>query len=105
MSDVTAAEACKQAGVTYRQFDYWCRRGWIKAEQEQFGGSGRPRSVPWREVKILRLMGQLTAVGLEPYVAHEVARALDAHGVARLAGLGGGVAFEIREVQVGGDDG
>lgn len=93
MSEVGARQAAERAGITYRQFDFWVRRGWIKVETPEGEGSGRPRLVQWHEVEVLRLMGALVAAGVEPEVAAGVARRLRATGMARL-----GTRFVIREV-------
>lgn len=57
--------------LTYRQLDYWCRRGYLKAEGH---GSGTRREWPPTEVAVAGLMAVLTRVGLEVATAAEVAR-------------------------------
>ena len=51
-----------QLGITYRQMDYWARRGFL--HPEGFGGSGTGRKWPADEVQAARRMGRLTAAGL-----------------------------------------
>ena len=59
-------------GVSYRQLDYWCRRGYLRPVHT--GGSGAPRRWTQAEVDIAQLMARLVAAGLPPLVAEQVAR-------------------------------
>lgn len=90
---VRGADVPGRAGITYRQFDYWVRRGFLNVQREPGAGSGVPRLVHWREVQVARLMGELTAVGVEPEVAAAAARQLQEGGAARLG------PFEVRRWQ------
>lgn len=38
---LAAEEACRLAGVSYRQLDYWASKGWLDVEENP--GSGKPR--------------------------------------------------------------
>jgi DNA-binding transcriptional MerR regulator len=78
----SVARAC---GITYRQLDYWVRRGWVRPE-EPLPGQGRPREWPAAELNIARQMGLLIAAGFNAEAAHQVARdgrALDVLGALR----------------------
>lgn len=58
MSAVSAAEAARQAGITYRQLDYWLRQGIIKVTGEATPGSGHRRTFTRTEVAALRELVQ-----------------------------------------------
>lgn len=65
--DVTAA-----AGITYRQLDHWCRKGYLRTANDT--GSGSQRAFTRTELDVARLMGVLVAVGVHPAAAETVAR-------------------------------
>ena len=75
-------DAVTRAGVTYRQADYWIRRGWVQVLHD--GGTGQSREITRGEAEVLRLMGQLTQIGLKPAVAAETARLIQETGAAVL---------------------
>jgi hypothetical protein len=60
-------------GITYRQLDYWVRIGYLHPERER-EGSGHPRIWPDEEQRVAREMGQLVRAGLDPDLAHRLAR-------------------------------
>jgi hypothetical protein len=94
---VTAKVAVDAAGITYRQFDYWCRRGYLQVNKRNEGaGAGVPRVVPWREVQVARLMGELIAAGVEVETACRVAREIRTTGFGTLGGK-----FRIRPLPGG----
>lgn len=73
--------------ITYRQFDYWIRRGYIKLA-EPTPGSGRPRPpLDPTEERVVALMAALVSDGVDPAKACEVARDLVASGRSHLGGL------------------
>lgn len=53
-----------EAGITYRQMDYWCRTGSL--ESEGGGSSGVPRTFARCEVPVAALLGRLSRLGLSP---------------------------------------
>ena len=55
-----SATVQEQAGITYRQLDYWVRLEFLRPEIHQ----GRDRWWPPREVEIATRMGRLVAAGL-----------------------------------------
>lgn len=68
---------CEDLGITYRQLDYWSRLGHLRPVRMERGkgeGSGSPRVWPSAELQVARLMGRLTAAGIQPSLAAVVAR-------------------------------
>jgi hypothetical protein len=80
---VPASEIPAMVGISYRQFDPWVRRGYIKADNP-FPGSGYPRVVSTDEVEVARVMGELVAQGIEPAAAAKLAREIRADGAGSL---------------------
>lgn len=64
----SSPEAALMAGITYRELDYWCRRGAINPNDGASPGSGRPRRWTPTEVEWLIELGhvqrRVRAVGL-----------------------------------------
>jgi hypothetical protein len=77
------ADLCERYRITARQFDHWCRNGWIRAVQDGVG-TGYPRRLPEGEELVLGLMALLVRNGVRPPVACLWARALVANGYFRL---------------------
>ena len=50
---ITAPDAFRLAGITYRQLDYWATRGWVRPSIEP--GTGRPGRRLYSPDDILRL--------------------------------------------------
>lgn len=61
-----------QAGVTYRQLDYWIRQGYLKPIRT--GGTGHQHEWPKTELSVARWMGRLVKAGFTPEAAAELAR-------------------------------
>lgn len=59
---------------TYRQLDYWTSQGYLRPDVAS-PGSGYVRQWPAAERRIAATMARLTAAGIPPKVAHDVARA------------------------------
>lgn len=74
MSNVPATHPADELGVTYRQLDYWTRKGYLLPTMTSGRGSGHRRTWPDEEVWIARTMGRLVAAGIEPAVAASAAR-------------------------------
>lgn len=53
-----------EAGISYRQLDYWVRTGLLECEGGEW--SGRPRTFHRDEVAVATLLGQLSKLGLSP---------------------------------------
>lgn len=60
-------------GISYRQFDHWCRIGYLRAETT---GSGRDRDFTPSEIRIAHRMAELVKLGFRPEKAAEYARAV-----------------------------
>jgi DNA-binding transcriptional MerR regulator len=60
---ISSMDACEQAGITYRQLDYWCRTGYLGPEQKRWG-SGNPRSFTIRDVALVATAAALHRCGL-----------------------------------------
>lgn len=73
-TDLSRAEVLSALGITYRQLDHWCRRGYLRPIGEG-EGSGSRRAYPPLEVSIGRRIVQLAADGLRLDVAAVRARA------------------------------
>ena len=58
--------------ITYRQLDFWCRKGYIR--QAGPAGSGFSRQIPDTERPVLRLMARLVRIGLQAEQASKLAR-------------------------------
>lgn len=75
MSDpISSKELIARAGITYRQLDYWTRRGALVPLSESSPGSGCPRAWDPHEVRVARLLNVVGPGGW-------------ADDVARVAGL------------------
>lgn len=80
-------EAAKAAGITYRQLDYWTRKGYLRPRDVACPGSGHQREYLPAEIQVAALMGQLCAQGMWPSVAEPIARDLIQTGSASLGAL------------------
>lgn len=81
----TVARVCEEAGITYRQLDYWLRCGYVRREGDRPAkpGSGHSRNLTDDEVRQLIVMGALVTAGIRADVAGVCARRLtDANEVA-----------------------
>jgi len=80
---LTANQAVKAAGVTYRQLDYWTTNRYVRCHHAN-PGSGYGRKYTAQEVHILTLMAALVKQGMEPRTASRVARRIVRTGQARI---------------------
>jgi DNA-binding transcriptional MerR regulator len=71
-----------ELGISYRQLDHWCRRGYLKPEANP--GSGYGREFSDSEVEVAKLMAQLVHAGFQAGKAAKVARRVKTSGVTRL---------------------
>jgi len=60
-------------GLTYRQLDYWCRKGYLRVLNPD-PGSGARRLFPPGEYELLATMAQYVAAGVSPDAAAKAAR-------------------------------
>jgi hypothetical protein len=68
----TPVELHLELGVTYRQLDYWCRRGYLNPVTP--GGSGKWRQWPEGEREVARRMAVLVKSGYKAGAAARLAR-------------------------------
>lgn len=61
-------------GLTYRQLDYWTRRGYLRCVGAQYPGSGVLRFWDPDDVVTLRRVTALADTGMRPSVAFKLAR-------------------------------
>lgn len=66
-------EPFKDAGLTYRQVDHWCNRGYLKPVRHG-RGSGYPRRWPDEEIAVGLRMAELIGEGFRHDVAARRAR-------------------------------
>ena len=62
---ISAVDAFQLAGITYRQLDYWARRGWVEPSIE--AGIGRPGRRLYSPDDVIRLatLGHLGRSGID----------------------------------------
>ncbi|MEL4504347.1 MerR family transcriptional regulator [Luteococcus sp. H138] len=56
--------ACKAAGITYRQLDYWARTGLVAPEIRGAEGSGTQRLYSFRDILMLKVIKRLIDAGI-----------------------------------------
>lgn len=56
--------ACKAAGITYRQLDYWARTGLVEPTIRPATGSGTQRLYGFRDILVLRVVKRLLDSGI-----------------------------------------
>lgn len=56
--------ACKAAGITYRQLDYWARTGLVEPTVRPASGSGTQRLYGFRDILVLRVVKRLLDSGV-----------------------------------------
>lgn len=74
--------ACRAAGITYRQLDYWARTGLVEPTVKSATGSGTHRLYSFRDILVLKVVKRLldTGVSLQQIrtaVAHLRERGVD----------------------------
>lgn len=79
--------ACRAAGVTYRQLDYWARTGLLEPSVRNVSGSGHQRLYSFRDVLVLKVIKRLLDVGVSLQQIRIAVGALRSHGVKELAGI------------------
>ena len=66
--------ACRAAGITYRQLDYWARTGLLKPEVRGATGSGTQRLYSFHDILILKVIKRLIDAGI---ALHQIRAAID----------------------------
>jgi DNA-binding transcriptional MerR regulator len=56
--------ACKAAGITYRQLDYWARTGLVEPSVRGATGSGTQRLYSFRDILLLKVIKRLLDAGI-----------------------------------------
>jgi DNA-binding transcriptional MerR regulator len=56
--------ACKAAGITYRQLDYWARTGLVRPSVKDAKGSGSQRLYSFQDLAMLRLIKRMLDSGV-----------------------------------------
>ena len=56
--------ACKAAGITYRQLDYWARTGLVEPTVRGATGSGTQRLYSFRDILVLKVIKRLLDAGI-----------------------------------------
>ncbi|XEK82221.1 MerR family transcriptional regulator [Mumia sp. Pv4-285] len=56
--------ACKAAGITYRQLDYWARTELVEPSIRDASGSGTQRLYSFRDVLLLKIIKRLLDAGI-----------------------------------------
>jgi DNA-binding transcriptional MerR regulator len=67
----SSAQVCDATGATYRQVDYWIRRGYLHLEKP-LPGSGRLRRYTFKEALQVAVMAAATNAGIHPHRVHPV---------------------------------
>ncbi|HEU4999600.1 MAG TPA: MerR family transcriptional regulator [Lapillicoccus sp.] len=56
--------ACRAAGITYRQLDYWARTGLVEPSVRSATGSGTQRLYGFRDILVLKIVKRLLDTGV-----------------------------------------
>ncbi|MCE1177622.1 MAG: MerR family transcriptional regulator [Micrococcales bacterium] len=79
--------ACKAAGITYRQLDYWARTGLVEPSVRSATGSGTQRLYGFRDILVLKVVKRLLDTGVSLQQIRVAIQALRDRGVEDLAGI------------------
>ncbi|NHI18450.1 MerR family transcriptional regulator [Phycicoccus endophyticus] len=79
--------ACKAAGITYRQLDYWARTGLVEPSVRAAGGSGTQRLYGFRDILALKVVKRLLDTGVSLQQIRGAVQVLRERGVEDLAGI------------------
>ncbi|WP_061962110.1 MerR family transcriptional regulator [Demequina flava] len=77
--------ACKAAGITYRQLDYWARTGLVEPTVREATGSGTQRLYGFRDILVLRVVKRLLDSGVSLQQIRTAVDALRERGVEDLS--------------------
>ncbi len=77
--------ACKAAGITYRQLDYWARTGLVEPSVRGASGSGTQRLYGFRDILVLKVVKRLLDTGVSLQQIRVAIQHLRARGVEDLA--------------------
>jgi DNA-binding transcriptional MerR regulator len=79
--------ACRAAGITYRQLDYWARTGLVEPSVRPAGGSGTQRLYGFRDILVLKVVKRLLDTGVSLQQIRGAIQVLRERGVDDLAGI------------------
>ena len=77
--------ACKAAGITYRQLDYWARTGLVAPSIRPATGSGTQRLYSFRDILVLKVVKRLLDTGVSLQQIRTAVAHLRERGVEDLA--------------------
>ncbi|THJ64848.1 MerR family transcriptional regulator [Arthrobacter echini] len=77
--------ACKAAGITYRQLDYWARTGLVEPAVRGAAGSGTHRLYGFRDILVLKVVKRLLDTGVSLQQIRTAVAHLRERGVEDLA--------------------
>jgi DNA-binding transcriptional MerR regulator len=83
---VLSTELIEEAGITYRQLDYWCHTG-LLTPRGDIPGSGWARSFDQRQVERANCVALLLQTGFSLQVIRDVIDDFQAHGTAQIGRL------------------
>lgn len=78
--------ACRAAGITYRQLDYWARTELVEPTVRGANGSGSQRLYGFRDILVLKLVKRLLDTGISLQQIRTAVEQLRAAGIRDLAG-------------------
>ena len=79
--------ACRVAGITYRQLDYWARTGLVEPSVRTASGSGTQRLYGFRDILVLKVVKRLLDTGVSLHQIRVAVGHLRERGVEDLAQL------------------
>jgi DNA-binding transcriptional MerR regulator len=79
--------ACRAAGITYRQLDYWARTGLVEPSVRTASGSGTQRLYGFRDILVLKVVKRLLDTGVSLHQIRVAVGHLRDRGVEDLAQL------------------
>ena len=77
--------ACRVAGITYRQLDYWARTGLVEPSIRPATGSGTHRLYSFRDILVLKVVKRLLDTGVSLHQIRSAVTHLRERGVDDLA--------------------
>ncbi|MCF4120803.1 MerR family transcriptional regulator [Antribacter sp. KLBMP9083] len=77
--------ACRVAGITYRQLDYWARTGLVEPSIKPATGSGTHRLYSFRDILVLKVVKRLLDTGVSLQQIRTAVTHLRERGVEDLA--------------------
>ncbi|MGN6600585.1 MAG: MerR family transcriptional regulator, partial [Actinomycetes bacterium] len=77
--------ACRAAGITYRQLDYWARTGLVEPSVRPALGSGTQRLYGFRDILVLKVVKRLLDTGVSLQQIRQAVTHLRERGVEDLA--------------------